>query len=156
MLDTLDQSAIHHIRKLVSDGCELRIIFDNFDFKILTNIILKGKSNEVFITCRHINTNKFDSFTFTAVFILCIDINCCALFLRIAENTHKLLFSGYKNADMQWITQYITFDRVSSTGLCNSKPIVFDINEFENKNYLLSKEELEKLRSEYMSRVCSH
>lgn len=51
---------------------------------------------------------------------------------------------------MHWITQYITFDRVSSTGLCSSKPIVSDINEFENKNYLLSKEELEKLRREYI------
>ena len=49
MLDTMDQSAIHHIRKLVNDGRELRIIFDNFDFKILTNVILKGNTNEVSI-----------------------------------------------------------------------------------------------------------
>ena len=51
---------------------------------------------------------------------------------------------------MHWIAQYITFDRVSSTGLCNSKPIVSNINEFENKNYLLSQDELEKLRHEYI------
>ena len=60
------------------------------------------------------------------------------------------MFSGHKNADMDWITQYITFDHVPSKSLSNSKPIVSDINEFENKNYLLSQEELEKLRHEYI------
>ena len=60
MLDTMDQSGIQHIRKLVNEGRELRIIFDNFDFKILTNIILKGKSNKVFIIGLHINRYKFN------------------------------------------------------------------------------------------------
>jgi hypothetical protein len=83
---------------MVKEGKQLRWTFDNFDFNILTNIII----------------------------------------------------SGYKNSDMHWVCQYITFERVASSHLNDSKPLVDDISKFENKQYLLSKEELGSMRSEYI------
>lgn len=44
----------------------------------------------------------------------------------------------------------VTFDRVSSGHLDDSKPIVPDINDFANANYLLNKEELQQQRSEFI------
>lgn len=51
---------------------------------------------------------------------------------------------------MHWIAQYVTFDRVSSGHLDDSKPIVPDINDFANASYLLNKEELQQQRSEFI------
>ena len=56
----------------VLSGQEMRVIFDNFDFRILANIILR---------------------------------NHC-------------------NSDMHWIAQYVTFDRVPSSHLDDSQPIL--------------------------------
>ena len=75
-------------------GQELRVVFDNFDFRILTNII------------------------------------------------HR----NHRNSDMHWIAQYVTFDRVPSSHLDDSKPIVPDIKDFDNVNYLMSKTELDQQR----------
>ena len=72
-------------------------MFDNFDFKILANIIL--------------------------------------------PNHH--------NSDMHWIVHFITFDRIPSDHLDNSKPLVSDIKTFENKEYLLDKGGLKKMESDF-------
>ena len=63
---------------------ELRATFDDFDFKILANVILKN----------------------------------------------------HRNSDFHWITHYLTFDRISSAGLDDTKPLVNDIDTFSNFNYL--------------------
>jgi hypothetical protein len=97
-LDDLQDGVMDYIKKMVKEGKEIRWTFDNFDFNILTNIII----------------------------------------------------SGYKNSDMHWICQYITFDRVPSSHLDDSKPLVEDISKFENKEYLLSKSELQNTRFEYI------
>ena len=60
---------------------ELRATFDNFDFKILANVILKN----------------------------------------------------HRNSDFYWITHYLTFDRISSAGLDDTKPLVNDISTFSNR-----------------------
>ena len=98
ILDDLQVGVTDYIRKMVDEGREIRWTSDNFDFRILTNIVI----------------------------------------------------SGYKNSDMHWICQYITFDRVSSAHLDDTKPLVEDMTKFENKEYLLSKSELEKMRQEYI------
>ena len=85
MLDDLDGGLIDHIRGKVKEGLELRVTFDNFDFQVLANIIVKG----------------------------------------------------HQNSDMHWITQYITFDRVPSKGLNDTVPIIRDIKEFDNRNYVV-------------------
>lgn len=66
---------------------------------------------------------------------------------RILTN---IIISGYKNSDMHWICQYITFDRVVSSHLDDSKPLVADISMFENQEYLLSKDELQTMRYEHI------
>ena len=101
MLDDLDGGLIDHIRGKVKEGLELRVTFDNFDFQVLANIIVKG----------------------------------------------------HQNSDMHWITQYITFDRVPSKGLNDIVPIIRDIKEFDNSNYLLSKCELQDQRRDYITLV---
>ena len=73
-----------YLKKMIKEGKEIRWTFDNFDFNILTNIVI----------------------------------------------------SGYKNSDMHWICQYITFDRIPSSHLDDSKPLVDDISKFENKKHL--------------------
>ena len=98
MLDDLGDSLVEHIREKVQEGQELRVTFDNFDFRVLANIIVKG----------------------------------------------------HQNSDMHWITQFITFDRVSSQGLDDTGPIIKDIKQFDNSNYLLSKRELQEQRSDYI------
>lgn len=45
---------------------------------------------------------------------------------------------------------YVTFERVSSRHLDDSKPIVSDIKDFDNINYLMSKDELEWQRNDYI------
>ena len=54
-----------------------------------------------------------------------------------------------KNADMHWIAQFATFNRIPSDHLDDTKPLVASIDDFENKEYLLSIEELEKLKSDF-------
>lgn len=98
MLDDLGEGLVDHVREKVQEGHELRITFDNFDFRILTNIIVKG----------------------------------------------------YQNSDMHWITQFITFERVSSAHLNDTRPLIHNINEFDNTQYLLSKRELEDQRWNYI------
>lgn len=98
MLDDLGDGLVDHVRERVQEGHELRITFDNFDFQILTNIIVKG----------------------------------------------------YQNSDMHWITQFITFERVSSANLNDTRPLIQDINDFDNTKYLLSKRELEDQRWNYI------
>lgn len=98
MLDDLGEGLVDHVREKVQEGHELRITFDNFDFRILTNFI----------------------------------------------------FKGYQNSDMHWITQFITFERVSSAHLNDTRPLIHNINEFDNTQYLLSKRELEDQRWNYI------
>ena len=86
------------IKAKVDSGQELRVIFDNFDFRILTNIILRN----------------------------------------------------HRNSDRHWIAQYVTFDRVPSSDLDDSKPIVPDIKDFDNVNYAISKTELDQQRHNYI------
>ena len=86
------------IKAKVDSGQEMRVVFDNFDFRILTNIILRN----------------------------------------------------HRNSDMHWIAHYVTFDRVPSSHLDDSKPIVPDIKDFDNVNYLMSKTELDQQRDNYI------
>lgn len=81
-----------------NSSMELRVTFDNFDFKILANVILKN----------------------------------------------------HRNSDFHWITHYLTFDRISSAGLDDTKPLVNDINTFSNSSYLLHKDELQHFRKEFI------
>lgn len=81
-----------------NSSMELRATFDNFDFKILANVILKN----------------------------------------------------HRNSDFHWITHYLTFDRISSAGLDDTKPLVNDISTFSNSNYLLCKDELQLFRKEFI------
>jgi len=49
---------------------------------------------------------------------------------------------NHKNPDMHWIAQLAIFGRIPSNHLDDSKPLVSDINEFENKEHLLTKDEV--------------
>ena len=49
---------------------------------------------------------------------------------------------NHKNPDMHWIAQLAIFGRIPSNHLHDSKPLVSDINEFENKEHLLTKDEV--------------
>ena len=62
----------------------------------------------------------------------------------------NIIVKGHQNSDIHWITQFITFDRVSSEGLNDTVPIIRDIKEFDNSNYLLSKQELQNQRRDYI------
>ncbi|XP_044167178.1 uncharacterized protein LOC114977615 [Acropora millepora] len=93
--DDLGSNLSSIIKAKVDSGQELRVVFDNFDVRILTNIIL----------CNH------------------------------------------RNSDMHWIAQYVTFDRVPSSHLDDSKPIVPDIKDFDNVNYLMSETKLDQQRT---------
>ena len=82
IMDDLGSNLSSRIKAKVDSGQELRVVFDNFDFRILTNIILRN----------------------------------------------------HRNSNMHWIAQYVTFDRVPSSHLDDSKPIVPDIKDFDNVN----------------------
>lgn len=97
-LDDLGDGLLDHIREKVQEEKEMRVTFDNFEFRILTNIIVKG----------------------------------------------------YQNSDMHWITQYVTFVRVSSAHLDDTRPIIQDIKNFDNTYYLMSKSELQDQRDDYI------
>ena len=93
LLNLMDEVASNNVKDLQkfveSEGDQLRIIvFDNFDFRVLTNVALPN----------------------------------------------------HKNADMHWIAQLAIFGRIASNRLDDSKPLVSDINEFENKEHLLTKD----------------
>ena len=81
-----------------NSSMELRATFDNFDFKMLANVILKS----------------------------------------------------HRNSDFHWITHYLTFDRISSAGLDDTKPLVNDISIFSNSNYLLCNDELQLFRKDFI------
>ena len=103
IIDDLGSNLSSRIKAKVDSGQELRVVFDNFDFRILTNIILRN----------------------------------------------------HRNSNMHWIAQYVTFDRVPSSHLDDSKPIVPDIKDFDNVNYLMSKTELDQQRDNYIILECS-
>lgn len=98
VMDGIGANLIQGVRESIAAGKEMRVVFDNIDFKILVNVILKN----------------------------------------------------HRNSDMHWIAHFITFDRVPSTNLDDTKPLVADPDNFENINYLLGKEEVEKLRQDYI------
>ena len=97
-MDDLGSNLSSTIKAKVESGQEMRVVFDNFDFRILANIILRN----------------------------------------------------HGNSDMHWIAQYVTFDRVPSSHLDDSQPIVPDIKDFDNVNYLMSKAELDQQRNDYI------
>ena len=103
IMDDLGSNLSSIIKAKVDSGQELRVVLDNFDFRILTNIIL----------CNH------------------------------------------RNSDMLWIAQHVTFDRVPSSYLDDSKPIVPNIKDFDNVNYLMSKTELDQQRDNYIIPVAN-
>ena len=74
------------------------VVFDNFDFRILANIILRN----------------------------------------------------HRNYDMRWVARYVTFDRVPSSHLDDSQPIVPGIKDYDNVNYLMSKTELDQQWNNYI------
>ena len=97
-MDSLGSNLASVIKEKVESGQEMRVIFDNLDFRILANIVL----------------------------------------------------SNHGNSDMHWIGHYVTFDRVSSNDLDCSKPLVDNIQDFDNINYLLSKPELKQQHHDYI------
>lgn len=97
-MDSLGSNLTTVIKAKVESGQDMRVVFDNFDFRVLANIILRN----------------------------------------------------HRNSDMHWIAQYVTFDRVPSQHLDDSKPIVSSIKDFDNSNYLMSKAELEQQRNDFI------
>lgn len=97
-MDSLGSNLASVIKEKVESGQEMRVTFDNLDFRILANIVL----------------------------------------------------SNHGNSDMHWIAHYVTFDRVSSKNLDCSKPLVDNIQDFDNINYLLSKPELKQQHHDYI------
>ena len=97
-MEDIGTELTENVRTAVGTGKECRIFFDNIDFKILVNIVLKN----------------------------------------------------HRNSDIHWIAQYLTYDRVPSAGLDDSKPLVSDVKDFDNVNYLLSQAETEKLRHDFI------
>ena len=55
---------------------------------------------------------------------------------------------NHQNSDYHWIAQFLTFDRVCTNKLGNTKPPFDDLNKLENTNYLLSKKCLEHMHKE--------
>ena len=97
-MDDIGADLKNTIANQLSAGRQFRVCFDNMDFRVLVNIILKN----------------------------------------------------HQNSDKHWIAHYLTFDRVSCQGLDNNKPLVSDSRAFDNINYLLSKDELETLRNNFI------
>ena len=86
-MDDIGGNLRQEIRSLLNTEGRPRIVFDNFDFKILANIILPN----------------------------------------------------HRNSDMHWIAHFVTFDRIPSDHLDDSKPLVSDIKTFENKEYYFTR-----------------
>lgn len=59
------------------------------------------------------------------------------------------LTKDHQNTDNHWISQYVTFDRIDTSGMNNSQPIG-ELSEFEIFGYLLNEAEEAKLRSDYI------
>lgn len=57
---------------------------------------------------------------------------------------------NHRNSDIHWMAQYVTFDRVPSNHLDDSRPLIQSLDGFDNINYLLSSSETEKLRKDYI------
>ena len=98
IMDDIGADLKNTIANQMSAGRQLRVCFDNMDFRVLVNIILKN----------------------------------------------------HHNSDKHWIAHYLTFDRVPCDGLDDAKPLVSDYRAFDNINYLLSKEDLETLRQNFI------
>ena len=96
-MDGIGANLIEGVRDSIAAGKEIRVVFDNIEFKILVNFILQN----------------------------------------------------HRNSDMHWIAHFITFDRVPSN-LDDTEPLVADTDNFENINYLMGKEEVEKLTQDYI------
>ena len=65
----------------------------------------------------------------------------------------NIILQNHRNSDMHWIAHFLTFDRVPSEHLDDSKPQVECIKDFKNTEYLLNKDDLQKLH--YFSCSCS-
>ena len=96
-MDDVGGSLKQDIRELLKTEGRPRIVFDNFDFKILANIILPN----------------------------------------------------HRNSDMHWIAHFLTFDRIPSDHLDDTKPLVSDMKLFENKEYLLDDQEIGKIKADF-------
>ena len=97
IMDSVGGDIISEVKQVLQTNGSLRIVFDNLDFIVLVNIILKN----------------------------------------------------HRNSDMHWIGYYVTFDRIPSSHLDNTRPRMADINKFNNTEYLLSEDELLKLKSDF-------
>lgn len=72
---------------------------------------------------------------------------CDKIDFRVLAN---IILQNHHNSDTHWMAQYVTFDRVSSRHLDDSKPILSKISDFDNINYLMSKTELDQQRNDYI------
>ena len=90
IMDSVAGDIKSEVKQVLQTNSSLRIVFDNLDFTVLANIILKSN----------------------------------------------------RNSDMHWIGHYVTFDRVPSSHLDNTHPLMANIIEFDNTEYLLSENEL--------------
>ena len=63
----------------------------------------------------------------------------------------NVILQNHRNSDMHWTAHFLTFDRVSSENLDDSKPQKANVEDFELVEYLLNKSELEKLCSDFMA-----
>ena len=61
----------------------------------------------------------------------------------------NITLKSHRNSEMHCIGHYVTFDRVPSSHLGNTHPLVANIHEFDNTEYLLSENELRKLKSDF-------
>lgn len=61
----------------------------------------------------------------------------------------NVILQNHRNSDMHWIAHFLTFDRVSSENLDDSKPQRANVEDFELVEYLLNKSVLEKLCSDF-------
>ena len=62
----------------------------------------------------------------------------------------NVILQNHRNSDMHWIAHFLTFDRVSSENLDDSRPQIANVGDFELVEYLLNKSELEKLCSDFI------
>ena len=97
IMDSVGGDIKSEVKQVLQTNSSLCIVFDNLDFAVLANIILKN----------------------------------------------------HRNSDMHWIGHYVTFDRVPSSHLDNTHSLLANINEFDNTEYLLSENELRKLKSDF-------
>ena len=51
---------------------------------------------------------------------------------------------------MHWIAHYATYDRFETHDLDDSVPLVHNLKEFDNVNYLLSKREMTQMKNDYV------